>query len=150
MAFKAVVALVCCCLVALGSANPRGGYAFNANDFGYSFRGNTDVWKSNDGRAAVNANAQLERNFANNFNRAGAGIGYKSPEGSLAVNADHARGFGRDLGYNVGVEASKNLYTSKDGSATLDAVGSYSRHHGGPAGTGDPQTYGGVELTKTF
>lgn len=148
MAFK-VVALVCC-LVALGSAYPRGGYSLSGNDFGYSFRGNTDLWNSNDGRSAVNANAQLDRNFANNLNQAGAGIGYKSPEGSLSVNADHARGFGRDLGYNVGVEASKNLYTSKDGSATLDAVGSYSRHHGGPAGTGDPQTYGGLEFRKSI
>lgn len=144
-----IVVLVCC-LVALSSSNPRGGYSFDANDRGFSFAGNNDIWRSDNGRSSVNANTQFSRNFENNLNQVGAGIGYKSPEGSIAANVGHARGFNRDLGYNVGVSGSKNLYTSQDGSATLDAVGSYSRHHGGPSGTSDPQSYGGFEFKKTF
>lgn len=143
--FVKIDILLLCCLVALCSAAP-GGFFLNGSDGGFSTKFNNDIWRSDNGRSSVDATAQFSRDFHNNINQVGGGLGYKSPEGSISGNLQHTRGFDRDLGYDVGVQASKNLYTSNNGRTTVDAVGSYSRHHGGPAGTGDANTFGGIEL----
>lgn len=148
------------CLIALAEARPQGGRFGFQNDFGgFSMRGNQDafsatgnqrLWESNSGRSSIDANAQYNHARVNSFSGVGGGIGFKSPEASISANVDHSRGFGRDLGYDVGVSAIKNLFTSKNGQTTVDAVGNYNRHHGGPSGTGDPNVYGGIVVKSTF
>lgn len=145
------------CLIALAVAKPQFGFkndfgGFNAkgNQDAFSVSGSQKLWGSDDGRSSIDASARYGYQRADSFSSVGGGLGYKSPEASISANVDHARGFHRDLGYNVGVLASKNLYTSDNGQTTVDAVGSYSRHHGGPAGTGDPNFYGGIEVNSKF
>lgn len=163
--FLKSVALLCClaamCTAAPGGINwgnfggpsrPSGGYSLNGNDNGFSAAFNKDVWRNNDvnNPASVNAAANFNRGFHDNINQVGAGLEYKSPSGGVSVNAQHTRGFDRDLGYDIGVQASKNLYTSNDGRTTVDANAGYNRHHGGPLGTGDPQYSGGINLEHKF
>lgn len=154
---KSSLVVLLLCLSALAEAKPQFGFkndfgGFNArgNQDAFSASGNQQLWSSNNGLSSIDANAQFAHQRENSITSAGGGLGYKSPEASITANVDHVRGFNRDLGYDIGVEARKNLFTSKDGQTTVDAVGTYSRHHGGPAGTGDPSTYGGIEVTKTF
>lgn len=155
---SSVISLLC--LIALTRAKPQGNRFGFQNEFGgFSMKGNQDafsatanqqLWGSNDGRSSIAATGQYDYARDNALSRVGGGIGYKSPEASISANVNHGRGFDRDLGYNVGVEASKNLFTSGDGQTTVDAVGSYSRHHGGPSGTGDPNVYGGIDVNSKF
>lgn len=152
-----VILLVC--LFAWTRARPQGRFGFQNEFGGFSMRGNQDafsvtgnqkMWESNDGRSSVGATTQYDYARDNAFSGIGGGIGYKSPEASISANVNHGRGYDRDLGYNVGVSASKNLFTSDDGQTTVDAVGSYKRHHGGLSGTGDPNVYGGIQVESKF
>ncbi|KAJ3646418.1 hypothetical protein Zmor_024007 [Zophobas morio] len=73
-------------------------------------------------------------------------LGYSHiPSGSgLNVGAQHTHRGGTDL------SASGNANLWSKGNSRLDAVGTYSRHYGGPWGTGKPDYYGGLQFTHRF
>ncbi|KAL3265364.1 hypothetical protein HHI36_009571 [Cryptolaemus montrouzieri] len=75
----------------------------------------------------------------------GGTLDYTHSSGSgLSVGATNTAGSGTDLG----VQGKYNIW--RDGRATLDAVGSYNRHYGGPFGTQRPNWYGGLQLSVPF
>lgn len=155
LSFKSSSVILLLCLFALSTARPQfgfrndfGGFNMKGNQDAFSASGNQRLWDN--GHSSIAATGQFDYVRNNAISSVGGGLGYKSPEASISANVNQARGFDRDLGYNVGVSASKNLFTSKDGQTTVDAVGTYNRHHGGPSGTGDPNVYGGIEVNSKF
>lgn len=76
----------------------------------------------------------------------GAGLDYQGPRGGASVNANHARGFGTD----VGASANANLWRSHNGRSSLDANANYGRHFGGPFGTGRPNYGVGATFNHRF
>ncbi|KAL3265363.1 hypothetical protein HHI36_009569 [Cryptolaemus montrouzieri] len=99
-----------------------------------------------DGNHKLDAGASVSKTFnPNSAPTYGGSLDYTHHSGSgLSVGAKNTPGYGTDLG----VQGKYNIW--REGKATLDAVGSYNRHYGGPYGTQTPNWYGGVQLSVPF
>lgn len=96
---------------------------------------------------SLDASGQISRTFRPvGPTVVGGGLDYQGPRGGASVNANHARGFGTDLG----ASANANLWRSRNGMSSLDANANYNRHFGGPFGTGRPNYGAGATFNHRF
>lgn len=96
---------------------------------------------------SLDASGQISRTFRPvGPTVVGGGLDYQGPRGGASVNANHARGFGTDLG----ASANANLWRSQNGRSSVDANANYGRHFGGPFGTGRPNYGVGATFNHRF
>ncbi|KAL3276704.1 hypothetical protein HHI36_012074 [Cryptolaemus montrouzieri] len=76
----------------------------------------------------------------------GGNLGYEHiPTGSgINIGASNTHKFGTD----VGASANANIW--QEGNSRLDVSGNYSRHYGGPGGTGKPNWGVGMSFRHQF